>query len=118
MNDGFKYLPQLVEKIKQADPYKIILFGSYAYGIPDINSDIDILVVTSDDFMPANYDEKMQVNLKISRLISEIKAEHPVDLIVHTLPMYQKFIAYRSMFSKEVLKYGKVLYERNNQGLA
>jgi uncharacterized protein len=118
MNNGFKYLPQLVEKIKQADPYKIILFGSYAYGTPDINSDIDILVVTSDDFMPKNYTEKMQVNLKISSLISSIKAEHPVDLIVHTLPMHHKFIAYGSMFSKEVIKNGKVLYERNNEGLA
>jgi uncharacterized protein len=118
MNAGLKYLPQLVERLKQADPYKIILFGSYAAGTPDIGSDIDILVVTSDDFIPKNYDEKMQVNLKISHLISAIKAEHPIDLIVHTLPMYKKFIAYGSMFSKDILKNGKVLYERNNEGLA
>jgi predicted nucleotidyltransferase len=118
MNAGLKYLPQLVEKLKQADPYKIILFGSYASGTPDIDSDIDILVVTSDQFMPKNYDEKMQVTLKISRLISAIKAEHPIDLIVQTLPMHQKFIAYGSMFSKEILKNGKVLYERNHEGLA
>ena len=44
---GEEYIPLIVEKLKKADPSKIILFGSYAYGIPEKDSDIDILVVTS-----------------------------------------------------------------------
>jgi len=118
VKSGFSYIPKLVESLKKADPSKIILFGSYAYGSPDINSDIDILVVTSDEFIPENYEEKMQVILKISGLISEIRAEYPVDLIVHTLPMHQRFMEYGSMFSKEILKNGKILYEKDYRGVA
>jgi predicted nucleotidyltransferase len=109
-----QYIKQIVERLKQANPYKIILFGSYAYGLPQTNSDIDILVVTSDNFMPNNYEEKMQITLNISRMISDIKAEHPVDLIVHTLPMYKKFIELGSMFAKEIQTNGKVIYEADH----
>ncbi|MBA7581899.1 hypothetical protein ES708_23812 [subsurface metagenome] len=113
MSAGIKYLPQIIEKLKQVNPYKIILFGSHANGTAYKDSDIDILVVTSDNFMPKNYDEKMKINLEVSGLISEIKAKYPVDLIVHTLPMHKKFIALGSMFSKEINKKGKILYERS-----
>ena len=32
----------IVEKLKPLNPYKIILFGSYAYGSPTKDSDIDL----------------------------------------------------------------------------
>jgi predicted nucleotidyltransferase len=118
MNSGTRYIPVLVERIKQVNPYKIILFGSYAAGTPNTDSDIDLLIVTSDTFIPENYDEKMELALKISHLISDIRSKQPVDLIVHTLPMHKKFIEYGSQFSKEILTNGKVLYERDNKGLA
>ena len=41
---------QLVERLKKTDPFKIILFGSHAYGEPGPGSDVDLLVVTEDDF--------------------------------------------------------------------
>lgn len=44
---GREIIPQLVERtIKEYHPKKIILFGSYAYGEPTEDSDIDILIVT------------------------------------------------------------------------
>ena len=113
MDKRISYLPRLVENIKQANPVKIILFGSLASESGHENSDIDLLVVTEDEFIPKDYDEKMKINLKISELISEIKAKVPVDLIVHTLPMHQKFIEYGSLFSKEILTKGRILYERD-----
>jgi len=40
-----KILSQIIESIKtKYNPEKIILYGSFAYGIPDENSDIDLLV--------------------------------------------------------------------------
>ena len=35
----------IVEKLKPLNPLRIILFGSYAYGTPDVNSDLDICVI-------------------------------------------------------------------------
>ena len=111
---GFSYLPEIIERLKETNPEKIILFGSYAYGQPSDFSDLDILVVTADEIIPSSFEEKSRIYLKISKTISEIKKEFPVDLIVHTKPMHQKFIDNNSLFARELLIKGKVLYEKNN----
>ena len=49
---------QLVERLKAIDPYKIIMFGSHAYDEPRPESDIDLLVVAEDDFLPENFAQK------------------------------------------------------------
>ena len=46
------YIPQVVEKLKEIHPYKIILFGSYAYEDANRDSDIDLLVVTGNEEFP------------------------------------------------------------------
>ena len=106
------YIPLIVSKLLTTQPEKIILFGSYAYGEPDPNSDLDILVVTGDEMIPASFTEKSKIYLRISKAISEIKKEFPVDLIVHTKPMHQKFIEIDSLFAREINSKGKVLYEK------
>ena len=108
-------LDLIIDKLKESiNPFKIILFGSYAYGNPSKDSDIDLLVVTNDNHYPKNYKEKMETYLNISTIFSQFKKEIPIDLIVHTIPMHKRFIELGSMFSKEILKNGKVLYERYN----
>jgi uncharacterized protein len=104
-------LAQLTERLKL---YRVILFGSHAGGMPGADSDIDLLVVTDDDFMPADFEENMQNYLKVSSALRDIKKRIPIDLIVHTRPMHEKFIQLGSMFSREVAKKGEVLYEKGN----
>jgi len=111
---GLNYIPLLIEKLKSTQPEKIILFGSYAYGSPNENSDLDILVVTGDEIIPSSFSEKSQIYLRISKSISDIKTKFPIDLIVHTKAMHQKFIELNSQFARELLTKGKVLYEKNN----
>jgi predicted nucleotidyltransferase len=111
---GFSYLPSIIEKLKGTNPDKIILFGSYAYGEPTDKSDLDILVVTSDDIIPSSYKEKSLIYLRISHAISDIKKEFPIDLIVHTKAMHKRFIESNSLFARELLTNGKVLYEKSN----
>ena len=93
--------------------YKVILFGSSAAGKAKKDSDIDLIVVTDDDFMPRNYEENMKNYLKVSAVLRDIKARLPIDLIVHTKPMHEKFIHLGSMFSKNVMRKGEVLYEKD-----
>jgi predicted nucleotidyltransferase len=114
MTNGSAYIPLLIEKLKQTKPEKIILFGSYAYGEPSPDSDLDILVVTTDEFIPASFREKSQIYLNVSKAISEIKMKFPVDLIVHTKFMHKRFVEINSLFAQEILTKGKVLYERND----
>ena len=105
---------RVLEKLKTVDPSKVILFGSHAYGTPDANSDIDLLVVTNDKFMPKSFSEKMKVYLRVAEAIAEIEKEIPIDLIVHTEPMHTKFIALNSMFARKVLSQGNILYEKSH----
>jgi len=111
---GLSYIPLIIEKLIQTKPEKIILFGSYAYGDPSDDSDVDILVVTGDNFIPESFSEKSLIYLRTSKAISDIKKEFPVDLIVHTIPMHNRFIENDSLFARELLTKGKVLYEKNN----
>ena len=108
-----KYINDIITKLKTINPEKIIIFGSYANGKATKNSDIDLIVVTNDNIYPKNYSEKLKIYLKVSNLLREFKKDVPIDLIVYTKPVYEKFVELGSVFSKEVKKNGKVIYEKN-----
>ncbi|NUN22757.1 MAG: nucleotidyltransferase domain-containing protein [Candidatus Jettenia caeni] len=100
---------QLVERLKPLNPERVILFGSYAYGQPSRDSDIDLIVVTTDGFVPQNFKENSEIYLKVSKRLRDIQAKIPIDLIVFTKPMYEKFVELKGMFSKKVLREGITL---------
>ncbi|MDP3434367.1 MAG: nucleotidyltransferase domain-containing protein [Bacteroidota bacterium] len=112
------YIQQLKEKLKELNPYRVFLFGSYAYGTPHIDSDIDLLVVTNDEFIPQTFQEKTNLYISVSEHILNISKQVPVDLIVYTLPMYKQFIETGSSFSKEILSKGIVIYETKHPAVA
>jgi len=92
----------------------VILFGSYVYEEPSKDSDIDLIVVTDDDIMPSNFDEKMQIYLNVSNALTDIRRNILIDLIMHTKPMHKRFIELNSMFYREIAEKGIVLNERNS----
>ena len=100
---------EIVEKLKPLDPDKIILFGSYAYGTPTEDSDIDLYVVTKDDFIPQSFKENNKLYLSISREIRDLRNKAAIDLIVHTKSMADRFKELNSSFSQELLTKGRVL---------
>jgi len=111
------YIPLIVDRLKTIHPYKIILFGSLAYGEPNEDSDIDLLVVTESEEFPKNFREKSDLYVETSRSIDEFYKQVSIDLIVHTKAMYRKFIELGSLFSKEIVKKGIVLYEADDEGV-
>ena len=118
MQNENKYIEKLKASLSELNPYLILLFGSCAHGTPHKDSDIDLLVVTNDDFMPKNYDERINIQLSVSKHIFEISKKVPVDLIVYTIPMYKKLIKQNSSFASEITTKGKILYERYNATMA
>ena len=100
------FLKQLVERLKPLNPERVILFGSSAFGRPHLDSDIDLMVVLRDDFIPGNFRENMEVYLKVSTVLRDLKRRLPIDLIVYTRSMYERFIELKSSFSKEILSKG------------
>ena len=97
---------EIVERLKPLNPDKIILFGSYAYGTPNEDSDIDLYVVTKDEFIPKSYREKSEIHLKVSRALRDLLQKHPTDLLTHTKAMHNKFLALNSSFAKEITSKG------------
>jgi predicted nucleotidyltransferase len=86
-------------------PDKIILFGSYAYGQPHEESDVDLLVI-----MPA-YDA---VNQSIRICTAFDVWPFSLDLIVRTPKQIERGLKQDNWFLREIIEKGKVLYEARN----
>jgi predicted nucleotidyltransferase len=72
-------LDMLKDIIVQTVPVEqIILFGSYAYGTPHKDSDLDLYVVLKDDFQMRNIDASLEIYHAIGR-----KKTMPVDIVVN-----------------------------------
>lgn len=100
---------EIVQRLKPLNPERVILFGSYAYGTPNEESDIDLYVVTKDDFIPQSFREKSTLTKTISAAIRDLRRIYAIDLIVHTRAMNEKFKSINSSFSRELLSKGQVL---------
>jgi predicted nucleotidyltransferase len=87
----------------------VILFGSYAWGTPSEDSDIDFYIVTRDNFLPSSWKQKRDLVRGISDRIIDLRMQYPIDLIVHTKPMHQKFIETDSSFAAQIMEEGKRL---------
>ena len=84
---------------------KIILFGSYAYGHPKPESDVDLLVIMDTPL------RSRQQRLEISRALSP--RPFPLDIIVRTPQELAERIVMGDLFLREITTRGKVLYERS-----
>ena len=60
---------------RQFKPEKIILFGSYAYGTPTEDSDVDLLVI-----MPF----RMRAPRKATQIRMKVRSQFPMDMLVRT----------------------------------
>jgi len=104
-----KIKKEIMEAFKELELEKVILFGSHAYGHVSKDSDIDLYVVTKDNYTPQSYKEKRALVWKVSEVILDIRKKYAIDLLVHTKNMHEKFVELQSSFSKDILERGKVL---------
>ena len=96
---------KIVEQIcTQFNPNKIVLFGSHAYGIPDNNSDVDMLVIM--DYIGSS-------RKQAASILQEIDYKIPIDLLVRSNDQISERIKGGDFFIKEIIEKGKILYEQN-----
>jgi predicted nucleotidyltransferase len=114
MDDNRKYLPEIIERIRRVNPYKIILFGSYANEAFSEDSDLDLLVILNSSRIAKNYEEKMQNKLLVRSKIYELSKKVPIDLVVYTKGEYDIIAESGISFYNELENSGKVLYEEAN----
>jgi predicted nucleotidyltransferase len=99
-----KYVNLIVDKFH---PDKVILFGSHAYGNPDPDSDVDLLVV-----MPAKNELTQSI-----RIGQAFWSPFALDLLVCTPEHLAKRLAWNDWFLKEVIDKGIVLYDADGAGV-
>lgn len=101
-----RYIKEIAEKIKEKyQPERIILFGSYAYGTPTPESDIDVLIIKNTTERPI--DRRVLV-----RRIVDIREPVSFSPIVITPVELSSRLEAGDQFLKMVIKKGEVLYAR------
>jgi len=106
------YIDQLLEALKQADPYKVILFGSHANGTANENSDIDMVVILDNNDVAKTYDERLRKKLQINRLVREINYKIALDILVYSKEEYKIIKNNGNYFIDEIENTGKIIYEK------
>lgn len=90
----------IISQLKKYKPQKIILFGSWAHGVPGPDSDIDLLVVKNTSKSPR------ERNIE-ARLL--LKTQTPVDIFVLTPREFEEYST-SNPFIQEIVERGKVVY--------
>jgi predicted nucleotidyltransferase len=95
-----KEIKQLCEQIaREFHPEKIILFGSHAYGKPQWDSDVDLLIIMPFKGRP----HRQAVNIR-----SRIDTPVAVDLLVRTPEEISKRLEMEDFFIREIIERGHV----------
>lgn len=101
-------LKEIVRRIVDAaDPSMIILFGSYAYGTPRTDSDVDILVIMETDL--PRHKRLGPINRALAGLLI------PKDILVYTPAEIEDWKEVPQAFITQVLEKGVRVYEKNKK---
>ena len=93
------------EVARQFKPEKIILFGSYAYGRPTPDSDVDLLVIMPQRRMRGRM--STHIRWAVPRIF-------PLDLLVRSGSEVNRRLQWGDCFLQEIVAKGKVLYEASH----
>ena len=103
------YLTELKNILTELNPYKAVLFGSYAHGKVSDDSDIDLIVALDRDDVPRSFDERIKNYFFVKGYFKFLKRKVPMDLIVYTRREWDNFVKADNSFTREALEKGKVL---------
>ncbi len=102
-----QFIIKIVDEIRRGyRPEKIILFGSYAYGQPTRDSDIDLFIIKETDR------PRRERFVEVSKLLFKISNELSVEPLVFTPEELRERIVIGDPFILEIMQKGDVLYDR------
>ena len=85
-------------------PQRVILFGSYAYGTPGPDSDIDLLIIKE---TPERFIDRW---VTVHRILTGTHRSLPLETIVLTPKEVARRLAVGDQFIREIFEKGQVLY--------
>jgi len=112
VEQNWHLVEELTERLKALNPYKVILFGSYANGDPTEDSDLDVAVILDSDEIARTFDERMKRSRPVSAAVREVRYKIAMDIIVYSKAEIDYLKAEGNNFVEEIESTGKVLYEK------
>ncbi len=94
--------------VAECGPERVVLFGSYADGSATDDSDVDLLVIM--DHEGRNIEKSVAIDTRLDR-------GFPLDLVVRKPAELRRRLRQGDVFLSSILSRGKVLYERQRQGM-
>ncbi len=92
--------------VRKYKPEKIILFGSFALGKQNEDSDVDLLIIKK---------TRKKFLRRLFELRKIIDGEIPLDLLVRTPDEIEKRLNLGDFFYQDIIKKGKCLYDRSKK---
>lgn len=101
-----KKIQEITKKIvKEYQPEKIILFGSYAWGEPHEDSDLDLFIIKKSQKRRIDREQELRMKLYGNKF-------PPMDLLIYTPDELKRRLDIDDFFVREILTRGKTLYAR------
>ena len=92
--------------VKEFSPRKIYLFGSYAWGKPNKDSDIDILILVNES------NERKARRATIAYRALRDYSNISIDILVRTIAEFEPFSTIKATLQNKIINEGIVLYEQ------
>lgn len=91
--------------VNEFNPEAIYLFGSHAWGKPNAESDLDLLVI-----IEKSGEKPIQRAVRAQRSLRGVKV--PVDVLVKTRREFEKYTSVKASLEAQITREGKLLYGR------
>jgi predicted nucleotidyltransferase len=110
MIDIEKIKLEIIECLKPLNPNKIILFGSYAYGTPNEDSDIDLFLLKDN----LDLEDRREYEINASIMIYDLIKKYNIGFDILSAPTTYIETREDYFYKVDILEKGRVLYEQNS----
>jgi predicted nucleotidyltransferase len=90
--------------VAEYQPERILLFGSYAYGVPDPDSDVDLLIIKDTP------ERAIDRRIRVRRILRDPQRKIPCSPVIITPAELESRLAMGDQFLETILAQGELLY--------
>ena len=93
--------------LSEIEPFQIVLFGSYATGKQNEDSDIDLMILIKEEITRK---EKLNILFNIEKRF--LKLKYDIDIILKNWNEFNKYKKYIGTVNYDVSREGKILWTK------
>ncbi len=100
------FTAEILDALRDLRPAQVIAFGSRAVGKASEESDLDLIVVLDKKGISKSYSEVLANRMLVQKRLRGVRTKMDVDVLVYTRDEWQRFLASRSSFAREIEETG------------